>query len=55
MKQLGPYKKYIIIAAVIQSILVIIFGYSLFKSRGVGKAVLNDAQHAPVQERSVSQ
>jgi len=32
MKQLGPYKKYIIIAAVIQSIIVVIAGYILFKS-----------------------
>ena len=41
MKQLGPYKKFIIAAAVIQSILVIIVGYVLFKS----KAAKDPLQH----------
>ncbi len=33
MKQLGPHKKYVIAAAVIQSIIVVIAGYLLFKSK----------------------
>lgn len=39
MNRLGPYKKYIIAAAVIQSILVIFVGYILFKSRAEEKSV----------------
>lgn len=33
MKQLGRHKKYVIIAAVVQSVIVIIAGYLLFKSK----------------------
>lgn len=33
MKQLGPHKKYVILAIVIQSIAVILIGYYLFKAR----------------------
>jgi len=35
MKRLAPYKKYIIAAAVIQSVIVIFVGYLLFKSKGM--------------------
>ncbi len=35
MNNLGPYKKYIIAAAVIQSIIVIIVGFILFKSKAM--------------------
>jgi hypothetical protein len=34
MKQLGPYKIIVIIAAIIQSIIVVVAGYLLFKHRG---------------------
>jgi hypothetical protein len=33
MKQLGPHKKYVILAIVIQSIVVVLLGYYLFKAR----------------------
>lgn len=33
MKQLGPHKKYVILAIIIQSIAVILIGYYLFKAR----------------------
>jgi hypothetical protein len=33
MKQLGPHKKYVILAIVIQSIVVVLLGYYLFKVR----------------------
>jgi len=33
MKRLGPYKKYIIAAAVIQSVMVVFVGYFFFKSK----------------------
>lgn len=47
MNNLGPYKKYIIAAAVIQSIIVIIVGFILFKS----KAMKDPLEHE-VQEKS---
>ena len=33
MKQLGPYRKYVTIAAIVQSVIVIVAGYLLFKSQ----------------------
>jgi hypothetical protein len=32
MKQLGPYRKIVITAAVVQTIIVVVAGYLLFKS-----------------------
>ncbi len=49
MNNLGPYKKYIIAAAVIQSIIVIIVGFILFKS----KAMKDPLEHEG-QEKSIS-
>ncbi len=43
MKQLGPYKKYIIAAAIIQSIIVVLIGYVLFKSRSEEKTLESSA------------
>ena len=47
MKQLGPYKKYIIAAAVIQSVIVVIVGYVLFKSMAVEDPVDQQVQDKP--------
>jgi hypothetical protein len=47
MKQLGPYKKYIIAAAVIQSIIVVIVGYVLFKSMVEKDPMEHKAQEKP--------
>ena len=47
MKQLGPYKKYIIAAAVIQSIIVIIVGYILFKSKAMKDPLEHKVQENP--------
>ena len=47
MKQLGPYKKYIIAAAVIQSVIVVIVGYVLFKSMAVEDPVEQQVQDKP--------
>lgn len=47
MKQLGPYKKYIIAAAVIQSVIVVIVGYVLFKSMAVEDPAEHQVQDKP--------
>jgi len=47
MNNLGPYKKYIIAAAVIQSIIVAIAGYMLFKSKSVNDPLENKTQEKP--------
>ena len=47
MNNLGPYKKYIIAAAIIQSIIVIIVGFILFKSK-----TMNDPLEHEGQEKS---
>lgn len=33
MKQLGPYRKFVIAAAIVQSIIVIVAGFLLFKDK----------------------
>ena len=55
MKQLGPYKKYIIAAAVIQSIIVIIVGYVLFKSMAVKDPVEHQVQDKAAVEEPLKQ
>ncbi len=47
MKQLGPYKKYIFAAAVIQVIIVIIGGYLLFKYSAMKNSMKHEAQEKP--------
>ncbi len=53
MKHLGPYKKYIIAAAVIQSIIVIIVGYILFKSKAMKEPLEYSGQERPIVEESL--
>ena len=53
MKQLGPYKKYIIAAAVIQSIIVVIVGFVLFKSMAEKDPVEHQVQDKPGVEEPV--
>ena len=50
MNQLGPYKKYVILAAVIQSIIVVIVGIVLFKSKVMKEPIEQKAQERPVVE-----
>ena len=45
MKNLGPYRKYIVAAAIIQAIIVVIGGYILFK-----ESALKDQQEHKGQE-----
>ena len=47
MKHLGPYKKYIIAAAVIQCIIVIVGGYYLFKYSAMKNSMEHEAQEKP--------
>lgn len=47
MKNLGPYKKYIFAAALIQVILVIIGGYLLFKYSAMKNSIKHEAQEKP--------
>jgi|GEM_PF-3062643 len=47
MNNLGPYKKYIIAAAVIQSIIVIIVGFILFKSKAMKDPLEHEGQENP--------
>lgn len=49
MKNLGPYKKYIIAAAIIQSIVVVVVGYILFKSK-----LTKDPLEGQMDEKPVS-
>lgn len=51
MKQLRPYKKFIIAAAVVQSIIVIIVGYVLFKS----KFADNPLEHEKIDKPGVEE
>ena len=44
MKHLGPYKKYIFAAAVIQVIIVIVGGYILFKYSAMKNPMKHEAQ-----------
>jgi len=55
MKQLGPYKKYIIAAAVIQSIIVVIVGFVLFKSMAEKDPVELQVQDKPGVEEPLKQ
>ena len=50
MNKLGPYKKYVIIAAVIQSIIVVIVGIVLFKSKVMKEPIEYKTQERPVVE-----
>lgn len=50
MKHLGPYKKYIVAAAVIQSIVVIIGGFILFKYSAEKKSAIYESQAPRVEE-----
>lgn len=54
MNKLGPYKKYVVIAAVIQSIIVVVAGYILFKSRAAKELPENKMQDKPVVERTLN-
>lgn len=51
MKQLGPHKKYVILAIVIQSIAVILLGYYLFKSRAAKNAIEDPPRPATTIEQ----
>lgn len=55
MKQLGPYKKYIIAAAVIQSIIVVIVGFVLFKSMAEKDPVEHQVQDKAGVEEPLKQ
>lgn len=51
MKHLGPYKKYIVAAAVIQSIVVIIGGFILFKYSAEKDSAIDETQDTPRVEQ----
>lgn len=51
MKHLGPYRKYMIAGAIIQSIIVVVAGYLLFKSR----AAKNPLEHEVPEKPGVEQ
>lgn len=51
MKHLGPYRKYMIAGAIIQSIIVVVAGYLLFKSRAAKNPLEHDVQEKPVVEQ----
>lgn len=51
MKHLGPYRKYMIAAAVIQSIIVVVAGYLLFKSKAMKSPLEHDVQDKPAVEQ----
>ena len=53
MKHLGPYKKFIIAAAVIQSIIVVGAGYILFKSKTMKESLEHKAMERPGVEETV--
>ena len=54
MNQLGPYKKYVILAAVIQSIIVVIVGIVLFKSKVMKEPIEHKTQERPVVEEPLN-
>lgn len=47
MKNLGPYKKYIVAAAVIQSIIVVVAGYLLFRAMADKASLEHQVQEKP--------
>jgi hypothetical protein len=53
MKNLGPYKKYIIIAAVIQSIVVIVAGYIIFRAKMSSDYRAHDLKENPGVEQQL--
>ncbi len=53
MKHLGKYRKYIIAAAVIQSIIVAVAGYLLFKSKAMTVSLDHSGQEKPGVEEPI--
>jgi len=53
MNRLGPYRKYIIAAAIIQSIIVVLIGYFLFKSRAASESLDHDIHEKPSLEEPI--
>jgi len=54
MKSLGPYRKYIIAAAIVQSIIVIFASYLLFKAKNDAGAPEDSLPKMPVVEAPVT-
>jgi hypothetical protein len=50
MKDLGPYRKYIIAAAIVQSVIVICASYLLFKSKSDNLSPQDNVQEPPAVE-----
>jgi len=51
MKQLGPYRKFVIAAAILQSIIVVVAGFFLFKDRLGKRTEISSA--VPAVERQL--
>ena len=51
MKQLGPYRKFVVVIIIAQCIGVVLLGYTLFKARGGRTAADPAAQPATAVER----